>query len=297
MQRYDVIVIGQGYAGLKTALLSAQRGLSTAVAEKMFPGGLIMSINHLDPAPEGEEPSGAGLSADLSMAVMDVGVESLDGEVVALAQDGEGWLVETDAGRYAAANVVIASGARLKRLDVPGVEEFAGLGVSECADCDGPLYHGKAAVIVGGGDSAFQEAVALTSYCNQVTIVMRGAEPRARADLVAAVAAHSAITVLPSTEVTEIVGDASGVAGVRLSGEGAPADSIDCAVIFMFVGLAPDVAYLPEAVARDDDGAVIGDADGRTGLPGLWVVGAARSGFGGLLIDAAVDAQRLAAAL
>jgi thioredoxin reductase (NADPH) len=237
------------------------------------------------------------LSAELSIQGMDAGVVSLDGEVTVLTQGADGWEVKTEGDRYSATNVVIASGARLRRLGIPGEEEFLGRGVSECADCDGPLYHGKAAVVVGGGDSAFQEAVALTSYCSAVTIAMRGTQPRARADLVNAVAAHPAITLLPETEVVEITGDASGMTGVHLAGAGAPSPTLDCAVIFMFVGLAPDVAYVPADIARDAQGGILADESGRTGLPGLWVVGAARSGFGGMLDDAATDAQRLVASL
>jgi thioredoxin reductase (NADPH) len=295
MQKFDVLVIGQGYAGLKAAKLAAERGLSTATAEKMFPGGLVMSINHLDPVPAGEEPCGPELTGGLALSNMDLGIQGIDGAVQCLERRDDGWAVTTDSGACIASNVIIASGARLRKLGVPGEAELAGMGVSECADCDGPMYQGKEAVVVGGGDSAFQEALALTAYASKITLVMRGAAPRARADLVDAVAAHPAIEVLPNTQVTEILGD-RGVTGVRLRGpEGESV--LDCMVVFAFVGLEPDVAFAPAEIGRDESGALMTGENLSAGLPGLWVIGAARSGFGGKLSDAAADAARVVAAL
>lgn len=293
MQRYDVLVVGQGYTGLKVAKLAAERGLSVAAVEKMFPGGLIMSVNHLDCVPPGEEPSGPDLTAGLSIDAMDAGVEMLDGPVTGLAQDGGDWRVETEGDSHVAAHVVIASGARLRRLGVPGEEGFIGRGISECADCDGPLYHGKEAVVIGGGDSAFQEAVALTAYAAKVTLLMRGSTPRARAALVTAAEQNMAIEIRRDAPIAEIVGDDAGVTGVLL----ASGEIVPCAVVFPFVGLAPDVAYVPATVARDAAGALITGDDLRTALPGLWAVGAARSGYGGTLIHASADAERVVAAL
>ncbi len=296
MKRYDLIVIGQGYAGLKAAKLAAERGLSTGAVEKMFPGGLVMSINHLDPVPDGEEPSGPELTGSLAMANMDLGIEGVEGSVTSLARTGDGdWEVTTESGSLVARNVVVASGARLRKLGVPGEAELAGLGVSECADCDGPMYQGKEAVVIGGGDSAFQEAIALTAYASKVTIVMRGSTPRARPDLVEAVEQHPAIALVRDTRIVEIVGE-GGVTGVRVQ---APDGErvIPCLVVFAFVGLMPDVDFAPAEIGRDAAGALIANDELGTSLAGLWVIGAARSKFGGTLADASADAERVVAAL
>lgn len=293
MQDFDVVVIGQGYAGLTAARLAAERGLKTANVEAIFAGGLVMSINELKPAPAGGEGGGGDLTSTLAMENMDRGIESVSSPVAAVERNGSGWKVRTDEGVLATRNVIVASGARLRKLGVPGEGEFFGRGVSECADCDGPMYAAAATVVVGGGDSAFQEALALVHFAGKVTIVMRGAAPRARADLVARVAAEPKIVLLPNTEVREIVGDASGVTGVRL----ASGDTLPCAGVFVFVGLDPAAHFLPAEVERDAVGAVVAGEDGRTGHDGLWAIGAVRAGFGGLLADAEADAERAVAAL
>jgi thioredoxin reductase (NADPH) len=157
------------------------------------------------------------------------------------------------------------------------------------------MYQGKDAVVIGGGDSAFQEAIALTAYAGKVTIVMRGSTPRARADLVEAAEQNPAITILRDTRVTEILGD-GGVTGVRLDGPDGES-VLPCPVVFAFVGLNPDVDYVPAEVERDAGGALVASDDLGTGLPGLWVIGAARSGYGGTLVDASAEAEKVVAAL
>ncbi len=296
MSNYDVIVIGQGYAGLKAANLAAARDLRTATVEEMFAGGLVMSINELHPAPDGGEPCGPVITGDLAYANTENGIENISGSATSLQREGGLWRVDTDAGVHTAANVIIASGARLKTLGVPGEAELTGLGVSHCADCDGPMYMNKEGVIIGGGDSAFQEAVALAAYVSKVTIIMRGPASRARPDLIDAVARHPKIVVLPNTTVTAILGTAeTGVTGVSLSGE--HEGEAPCSVIFVFVGLQPNTDFLPDEVARDESGAVVTTDNLQTNLPGLWAIGHARSGFGGLLSQASSEAARVVAAL
>lgn len=134
-----------------------------------------------------------------------------------------------------------------------------------------------------------------TAYAGKVTIVMRGSTPRARADLVDAVEQNPVITVLRNTKVTEVVGD-SGVTGVRVEGPDGEA-VLPCPVLFAFVGLEPDVDYMPAGIERDPAGALVAGADLGTSQPGLWVIGAARSGYGGTLTHASADAEKVVAAL
>ena len=295
MARFDVIFIGQGYAGLKAAKLAAERGLRVATVEKMFPGGLVMSINELWPVPAGEEHNGSELTSGLAMINMDSGVENVSAEVQSLSRGDDGWSVVTDDGTHEAGTVVVASGARLCKLGVPGEEEYAGRGVSACADCDGPLYFNKDAVVIGGGDSAFQEALALTLYASKVTLVMRGDAPRARQEFVDQVAANDKIELLSGTQASEFIGDDMGITGVRIVGPGGE-QVVPCSAIFVFVGLDPNTCFLPAEVARDDAGAIV-TTGLQSSMPGLWAIGAARSGFGGLLADASADAEKLAAGL
>ncbi len=299
MQRFDVIVIGQGYAGLTAARLAVERGLSTANFEAALFGGLIINLNELDPVPEGAEHSGAELASNLAMSNMDKGVVTVSEGVIALERgDDDLWVVKTDSEAYAARHVIVASGARLRKLGVPGEAEFFGQGVSECADCDGPMFSGMETVVVGGGDSAFQEALALSQFASKVTIVMRGAAPRARADLIEHAAANPKLVQLTNTQVLAIEGaGGKGVEAVRIKTAGQEERVLAAGGVFVFIGLEPNTEFLPADLSRDAAGALITSEQCATALPGLWAIGAVRSGYGGLLTDAAADAERVIAAL
>jgi thioredoxin reductase (NADPH) len=299
MQSFDVIVVGQGYAGLTAAKLAVERGFSTANLEATLFGGLIINLNELDPVPAGAEHSGAELASNLAMSNMDSGVVTVSEAASEIKRGDEGlWVVKTDSGIYAARNVVVASGARLRKLGVPGEEEFIGQGVSECADCDGPLFNGMETVVVGGGDSAFQEALALSQFASKVTIVMRGAAPRARPDLIERVAADPKLVQMCNTQITAILGTSGkGVEGVLIETVGAGESTLPCSGVFVFIGLEPNTGFLPADMSRDSAGALITLDHCATALSGLWAIGAVRSGYGGMLTDAAADAEQVIAAM
>jgi thioredoxin reductase (NADPH) len=299
MESFDVIVIGQGYAGLAAARLAIQRGLRTANFEAQCMGGLIININELEQVPQGAEHSGAELASNIAMSNMDRGVATMSDAVIGVERGADGsWVVRTDSGAYAARHVIVASGARLRKLGVPGEEEFFGQGVSECADCDGPMFQGMETVIVGGGDSAFQEALALSAFATRVTMVMRGTAPRARADLVERVAANPKVVQLPNTRLLAINGaPGKGVDSVRLETDGHGESTLPTAGVFIFIGLEPNTGFLPTDLKRDAAGALMTSDQCATALPGLWAIGAVRSGYGGMLTDAAADAERVIADL
>lgn len=299
LNHFDVIVIGQGYAGLTAASMCAARGLHTANFEARWMGGLILNINELDPTPSDTEHVGSELASNLAMSNMDNGVEMFS-EPVTLVEHGEGslWLVRTSSEAYAARHVVVASGARLRKLGIAGEEDFFGQGVSECADCDGPMFKGMETVVVGGGDSAFQEALALSEYATKVTIVIRGAGPRARTDLIERVAANPKLTLLTKTRVMAINGTpGKGVESVLLDTDGLGPRTLPTGGVFVFIGLEPNTEFLPADLKRDTEGAMITSDECAIAKPGLWAIGAVRSGFGGMLTDAAADAKRVVSAL
>jgi thioredoxin reductase (NADPH) len=286
---FDVIVVGEGLAGLTAANEAARCGARTASFEAVLFGGLVTNVTVLDPAPDAQAPSGADLAAGLVGENADLGVHSLPEQVGALARDGDGWRVVTDAGEYRARRVVVASGARLRVLGVPGEAELTGRGVSSCADCDGPLHRGRDVVVVGGGDSALQEALVLAEFCARVHVVNRGEAFTGRADLVERLAAHSNVTVLHGTTVARIEGG-DGVERVVLAGAGAER-IVPCAGVFAYVGLEPNAGWLPEEVRRDADGRVVADAALLTSAPGVYAAGAVRAGCGGTLADAIRDGR------
>ena len=294
---YDLIVIGSGVTGLAAAKQAAQKGLKTATVESLMFGGLVININDLEPAPPGDQTSGTDLASTLMMEASELGVESLNETASGLAREGDVCVVSTDAGTYRAQAVIIATGANLKRLGVPGEIDFEGRGVSQCADCDGPMYKDEDVVVVGGGDSALQEAIVLSAYCKQVYLVHRGAKYRAQQRLIDAVGRHGNIKPVWNTVVEAVAGEQT-VNKVRVRDLGTNATSeIPCAGFFAYVGLEPACDFAPAEIKRDDSGYLVTDASLKTALAGIYAAGAARAGYGGRLTDALADAQTAANAV
>jgi thioredoxin reductase (NADPH) len=281
MQRFDVIVIGCGIAGLTAAREALRGGLKTASVEGLLPGGLVLNVNHLDGEVEG---SGIEVAMEIMTEVGSLGGENLSGAVEALRAEGGELVVSSEAGEHRAGAVIVASGAKIKRLGIPGEAELEGQGVSQCAECDGPMMQGKDVVVVGGGDAALQEALAVAHFARRVHLLHRGAAFRARKHFVDAVAAEPKISVRFGTEVAAIVGS-NGVEAVRLKDGG----EIACAGFFAFPGLAPACDFVPGNVTRDARGCLVTDAGMRTSMPGVYAAGAVRAGYGGLLTHAVAD--------
>lgn len=292
-QPFDAIVIGEGICGLTAANALARAGCRTATLEAQLFGGLVLNVNELDPAPDERAVSGAEFATELMQANAELGVASIQ-EAASAVHDREGLrVVATASGRYPARHVVVASGARLRKLNVPGENEFEGRGVSSCADCDGPLYQDEEVAVVGGGDSALQEALVLAKYCRKIHLIHRGERFRAQEQFVERVSAHPRISVAWNTTV-EAIGGNKTVERVRIRRASAGAEELACAGVFAYVGLAPNSEFLPPAITRDAGGFVITQDTLETAVPGIWAVGAVRSGYSGLLTDAMDEARRAA---
>jgi thioredoxin reductase (NADPH) len=289
---FDVIVIGTGVAGLAAAKAAAQKGLRTATIEQLLFGGLVVNINELDGEIEG---SGTDYASNLMMEASDLGVESLSETAGAIVREGDKLTVTTDAGTHSARAVIIASGAKLKRLGVPGEMEFEYRGVSQCADCDGPMYKDEEVVVVGGGDSALQEALVLAHFCKRVHLIHRGAKFSARQALIDAVAAQPVIQPVWNTVVEAIEGEQM-VKKVRVKAADGKTSDIATAGFFAYVGLEPNTGFVPADVKRDEHGRLATDATLQTSLTGVFAAGAVRAGCGGMLADALADGEKAAAA-
>ena len=292
--KFDVIVIGAGITGLTAAKCAAQSGLATANIEALLFGGLVININELDGEPHG---SGTELASNLMMEVSDLGVANIAETVTALAREGDLLSVATDAGQHRARAVIIASGAQLRRLGIPGEAEFEHKGVSQCADCDGPMYKDEDVVVVGGGDSALQEALVLANFCKRVHVVHRGTKFRARRHLVDAVTARNNIQPLWNTVAEEILGTEM-VTRVRVRNvlDGATTE-IPCTGLFAYIGLEPRCEFAPPEIQRDANGGLMTDASLQTAMIGVYAAGAVRAGYGGLLTHAVAEGDAAARAL
>lgn len=291
---YDVIVIGEGVAGLTAAGELAGTGLKVATLEAQLFGGLVININELNPIPEGGSAGGAEYASSLVEAAANAGVTSLSEPVTGIEIAGDLKKIVTDGGAHTAKAVIIASGARLKRMGVPGEAEFEGKGVSQCADCDGPMYQNETVVVVGGGDSALQEAIVLSHYCKEVRLVHRGATFTGREHFQQAVNAEPKIVKTFNAEVTA-VGGGQMVEKVSIKHADGRSEDVACAGLFAYIGLEPNADFVPDNIKRDANGFVATNDKLETAMPGVWAIGAVRSGCGGLLDHAIADGKKAAA--
>ena len=289
---YDLIVIGEGVSGLTCAGHAVRAGLKVATLEANLFGGLVLNVNELHGYPGAA--SGTDLASGLMQANAEAGMMSIQ-EPVTNIQVADGGFEVVASGTYGAHQVVIASGARLKKLGVPGEKEFEGRGVSSCADCDAPMFQNEEVVVVGGGDSALQEALVLAKFCRKVHLVHRGSRFRAQKHFADHAAAEPKISIIWNTTVEAILG-AKMVETVRLQRDG-KTEEIAAAGVFAYVGLEPNAGFAPSGIGRDERGFLVANDACETGVAGIWAIGAVRAGYSGLLRDAAAEAQRVADAV
>ena len=287
MASFDIAVIGGGIAGLTAAHHAALAGVSVGhfIADGM-PGGLVMNVGALDGWPAAAAVGGAELAAGLLGRNEELGVSLVPSRIDSIEA---GTLIGPD-GTWRAKQVIVATGASLRTLDVPGAERFAGRGVSQCAWCDGGLYRDAEVVVAGGGDAALSEAIHLAEFARSVTIVTRGERFRARRSYVSRVADDERFKLRWASEIVEVLGD-KGVEGVRVrDNEAGNEEVVGCNGLFVFVGLAPNAGLLPADVMRDERGFVVTDTSFETAAPGVFAIGAVRSGYGGRLTQAVAEA-------
>jgi thioredoxin reductase (NADPH) len=297
MANFDVIIIGSGLAGLTAGLFAARQGLSTLVMESNIPGGHLISIDKIEDFPGFPDGvAGYDVCPSVQRQAADSGAEFERSEVLSLtAQEGL-WSVATPDSQRLAKSVIVATGSSLKNLNVPGETKLMGRGVSHCASCDGPLYSGQTVGVVGGGDSALQEALALANSVERVLVIHEGSEFSAQQNYRQRVLRETKITPRYRTVIEEVLGDVV-VTGVRVrdlaSGEGA---QVDLAGLFVYVGMKPNTELLRGIVRLSDTGHVPTDVSMSTDRPGLYAAGDIRQNSAGQAISAAGDGATAAIA-
>ena len=297
VDEFDIAVIGGGVSGLTAAAQCAERGAAVICIDAgAIPGGLIANIGKLDGYPAPNPMSGAALADSMIENCKALDVSLSNAAVTSLTHSNSNTTIATDQGNIAAKVIIVASGARLRQLGIPGEAELAGRGVSQCNWCDGGFFKNESVFVIGGGDAAFQAAQHLAGLCESVTIVMRGPTMRARRGYVQSAANNERIAFHWDTVVERIVGT-DRVEGVVL--RNVAEDSVEehpAAGVFVFIGTVPNSEFLPPAIERDASGFVVTNADYRTSLPGIFAVGGVRSGYRGQLISACGEGAAAAAA-
>ena len=274
MADYDVIVIGSGLAGLTAGMFAGRYGLSTLILEANIPGGHLISIEKIEDFPGFPEGiAGYDLCPTVQRQAADQGAQFERAEVQKLEAEDRLWRVATPDEQHIAKSVIVATGSTLKQLGIPGEAKLQGKGVSQCASCDGPLYNGQVVGVVGGGDSALQEALTLTSFADRVIIFDRGKTFSAQDIYQQRILSNGKIEVRYQTIVEEILGDDT-LTGVRLRNLATGENSeLTLSGLFVYIGFKPNTEFLGSVLPLSDTGHVPTDVWMRTELPGLYAVG------------------------
>jgi thioredoxin reductase (NADPH) len=275
---YDVLIIGGGPGGLTAGLYTARANMKSLLIES----GLVMSqitVTHLvENYPGVPDIGGYELVETFRKQANKFGLQTTTGSVTGLEKVDiaglPGWRVITDAGDYEGLSVIVATGANWRKAGVPGETEFTGRGVSYCATCDGPFFRDREVIVIGGGDTAVQEALFLTNFAGKVTIVHRRDRLRAAAILRERAAANPKIAFAWDSVVTEI-GGTEAVTHVKISNMKDPKEtrSIPAEGVFVFVGLIPNTGFLQGVVKLDREGYIVADRNMKTSEPGIFACG------------------------
>ena len=297
MTARDLAIVGGGLAGMTAGLYASRAGLDTVLLERLMTGGQIINAHLIENFPGFPDGiSGADLAALVQDQATRFGLDLQLDEVTGLRRDGPDWTVETYDGEIEARAVVIAGGSTLRRLGVPGEAEMHGAGVSYCATCDGAFFKGQVVGVVGGGDSALDEAMVLTEFASKVIIFHRDGSFSGQQVLRDRVTASPQIEVRFDTAVDAVLGE-SGVEGVGVtevtSGE---TTRVDLQALFIYVGLEPNTDYLRGLLPLDNAGHVETDIWMRTPLPGLFAAGDIRQHSAAQLVSSAGDGATAAVA-
>ena len=296
-RQYDVAIVGGGLAGMTSGLYASRAGLKTVLLERLMTGGQIINAETVENFPGFPDGiSGADLTGLAQDQATRYGLDLELDEVTALRQNASGWTVSTYDGELSARAVIVAGGSTLRHLGVPGEEEKHGAGVSYCATCDGAFFTDQVVGLVGGGDSALDEAITLTEFASKVIVFHRGERFSGQKVLQDRVLQNQKIEVRWNTVVDEVLGD-SAVDGVSIteitSGE---TSRVDLEGLFIYIGLDPNSEYLKDLLPLDNAGHIPTDIWMRAPLPGLFAAGDIRQHSAAQLVTSAGDGATAAIA-
>jgi thioredoxin reductase (NADPH) len=287
---HDLLIVGGGVAGLTAAMTAARTGRTTRVLTGESLGGHLVSIERIDGYPGFPDGiPGYDLCPIIQEQAVGAGAEFTASEATALHAEDGSWRVITSQGDVRARAVVIATGTTLKTLGIPGEEQFRGKGVSHCASCDAPLLRNRIVGVVGGGDSALQEALTLAQHASRVIILHRGTAFSAQVAYVQQVQQNPKIEVRFGTIVEEAIGN-GGLKSVRTrTVTDGTTGEIELAGLFVYVGLAPATTLVNGLLALDAFRRIPVNDEMRSSVRGLFAAGTVRSGSAGRAASAAGD--------
>ena len=274
---YDTMIIGAGPAGMTATLYAARSNLKVALLERGIYGGQMNNTAEIENYPGYARISGPELAANMFEPLENLGVEHLFGQVEKIEDHGNYKKIITEDGAFETKTVILASGANHRHLGVPGEEEYNSRGVSYCAVCDGAFFRGEDLLVVGGGDSAVEEAIFLTRFAKSVTIVHRRDQLRAQKLLQERAFANEKISFIWDSVVKEIKGDDRRVTSVVFENvkTGQSSES-DFGGVFVYVGLDPVSDFVKDLGICDEAGWIVTDQHMKTAIDGIYAIGDVR---------------------
>lgn len=287
----DIIIVGSGPAGMSAAVYGKRAGLSVLVIEKVYYGtGQVAESSHVDNYLGIPGINGYELGEKFRSHAEGLGVEFKDGEVIRFEKAADRWYVHLKNGEtLESKTVVYAAGAAHRHLGVPGEEEFSGKGVSYCATCDGAFFKGKDVAVVGGGNTAMDDAIYLSDICNKVYLVHRRDVFRGDATTLMKLKETENIELVVPAKVQEVKGGQV-VTALQLE----DGRSLEVSGVFVAVGMQPATSMLQGIVLMDDNGYIIADETGRTSAAGFFAAGDVRTKELRQIITAVADGANAA---
>jgi thioredoxin reductase (NADPH) len=273
-----LLIIGSGPAGYTAAVYGARAMLEPLLVQGIQPGGQLTITTEVENWPGDTMVTGPDLMVRMEAHAHEMGATIISDHISALDLSARPFVATGDSGAvYTADAIILATGAQARWLGLPSEDAFKGMGVSACATCDGFFYRGKEVVVVGGGNTAVEEALFLTNFATKVTLVHRRDSLRAEKILQHRLFNHPKVQVIWDHAVDEVLGspDAPGVAGVRIKhiGTGATQD-VPCDGVFVAIGHSPASALVADKLKMQDGGYVwVEPGSTRTSIPGVFAAG------------------------
>jgi len=272
-RQFDLVIIGGGPAGLSAAIYGSRAGLSVAVIESWAPGGKLVKTSHIENYPGVASIEGPTLAMNMLEHAMGLGAEYVAAEVLSI-EDKK--VVCNDDTTYVGKAIIIATGTVERKLNIPGEEKNTGRGVSYCAICDGAFFKNKTVTVIGGGNSAIEEAIYLTQFASKVNIFVRN-ELRAELGLQEEAMNHEKIEIVKKVVPLEIIDDGKKVIAIKV--KNVLTDEVydvETSAVFPYVGADPVTTFASDLGICDDKGYILTNEEMETSVEGIFAAGDVR---------------------
>ena len=286
---HDIVIVGAGVAGLSAAIYGLRAGKSVLLFEEKTYGGQIINTPEIENYPGIKKVSGFEFATNLYEQATELGAEVKYEKVLGIIDNSDKKIVKTDSGEYETKAVILATGAKNRPLGIDREKELIGAGVSYCATCDGAFFRGKDVAVVGGGNTALEDAQFLSNYCNKVYVIHRRDSFRGEIKHVEALKSKPNVKFILDSNVTKLIGEERLEAievGNKKTGD---KREISVAGVFVAIGQMPDNEAFDELIATDDYGYIEAGEDCKTGTEGIYVAGDCRTKTVRQLTTAAAD--------